>query len=76
MVGPSPALPVIEGVTVKRDGLLSPTSRKAPFVMKLSPIHPGEVLRDDFLAPNSVSANGLAMHIRVRASRIGEIINA
>jgi addiction module HigA family antidote len=42
---------------------------------KIPPIHPGEVLRGDFLAPNKLSASRLAMDIRVPASRIGEIIN-
>jgi addiction module HigA family antidote len=42
---------------------------------KLSPVHPGEVLREDFLTPNALSANRLAMDLRVPASRIGEIIH-
>jgi len=42
---------------------------------KLTPVHPGEVLRDDFLVPSNITANRLALDIRVSASRIGEIIN-
>lgn len=36
--------------------------------------HPGEVLREEFMAPLELSANGLAMALRVPATRIGEIV--
>jgi len=36
--------------------------------------HPGEVLREEFLVPLGLSANGLAMALRVPATRIGEIV--
>lgn len=35
--------------------------------------HPGEVLREEFLDPLSMSANALAMALRVPATRISEI---
>lgn len=38
-------------------------------------IHPGEVLREDFLAPLKLSANALAQALRVPATRIHEIVN-
>jgi addiction module HigA family antidote len=38
-------------------------------------IHPGEILREDFLMPLGMSANALAIALHVPATRIGEIIN-
>ena len=42
---------------------------------KLPPIHPGEVLLEDFMKPLDLSANRLATELRVPATRIGEIIH-
>ncbi len=41
----------------------------------LPPIHPGEMLREEFLVPMGLSANALAIAIGVPATRIGEIVN-
>jgi addiction module HigA family antidote len=41
--------------------------------MKISPPHPGDVLREDFLKPLGITANALAKAIRVPASRTAEI---
>lgn len=38
------------------------------------PIHPGEVLREEFLVPLNISANALALTIGVSANRITEIV--
>lgn len=38
-------------------------------------VHPGEMLREDFLVPLNLSANALALALRVPATRISEIIN-
>src|SRR4051812_29559849 len=38
-------------------------------------IHPGEILREEYLVPLNISANALAMALHVPASRIGEIVN-
>lgn len=35
--------------------------------------HPGEVLREEFMAPLGLSANRLAMELAVPATRIGDI---
>ncbi|MHB1551713.1 MAG: HigA family addiction module antitoxin [Vulcanimicrobiaceae bacterium] len=40
---------------------------------KITPTHPGEVLLEDFLRPLNMSANALAMALRVPVSRIAEI---
>ena len=41
---------------------------------KLPNIHPGEVLKDEFLSPMNVSAYRLAKEINVPETRISEII--
>lgn len=41
---------------------------------KLAPIHPGEVLLEEFLKPMHLSQNKLALAIRVPARRINEIV--
>jgi len=40
---------------------------------KLPPIHPGEILREDFLKPLGLSMNRLALDLRVPVTRIAEI---
>src|SRR5271167_2226412 len=41
----------------------------------MSPVHPGEILRDDFLKPLGLSVNRLALDLHVPATRIGEIVH-
>jgi antitoxin HigA-1 len=41
----------------------------------LDPIHPGEILKEDFLIPLGISINRLAMDIAVPPGRISEIVN-
>jgi addiction module HigA family antidote len=41
---------------------------------KLSPIHPGEVLLEEFIKPLSLSQNRLAIDIGVDTRRINEIV--
>lgn len=40
---------------------------------KLKPVHPGEVLREEFMKPLGLSRNKLALQLRVPATRISEI---
>ena len=42
---------------------------------RLPPIHPGEILRQEFLSPLGMSANELALALRVPATRINDIVN-
>lgn len=42
---------------------------------KIDPIHPGEILFEEFLKPMNLSQNRLAMDIRVPARRINEIVH-
>ena len=41
----------------------------------LGPLHPGEVLLEEYLKPMGISQNKLALSMRVPAQRISEIIN-
>jgi addiction module HigA family antidote len=41
---------------------------------KLKPVHPGEILREEFLKPLELSMNRVAMDLRVPVTRIAEII--
>jgi addiction module HigA family antidote len=42
--------------------------------VKLVPIHPGEILNEEFLKPLSLSQNRLALALGVPARRINEIV--
>ncbi len=42
---------------------------------KLTPIHPGEILREEFMRPLEISINRLARDIAVPPNRISEIVN-
>ena len=41
----------------------------------LPPIHPGEILRADFMEPLGLSMNRLALDLRVPVTRIAEIVH-
>lgn len=41
---------------------------------KIPPVHPGEILLEDYLKPTGISQNQLALNMRVPAGRIYEII--
>ena len=41
---------------------------------KLAPVHPGEVLHEEFLRPLGLSQNRLALDVGVPARRINEIV--
>jgi len=41
---------------------------------KIKPVHPGEILLEEFLKPFGLSQNRLALDIRVPARRINEIV--
>jgi addiction module HigA family antidote len=40
----------------------------------LAPVHPGEILAEDFMAPIGLTANQLALSLRIPANRITAII--
>jgi antitoxin HigA-1 len=41
---------------------------------KLKPIHPGEILREEFMAPLNLNANALSLALHVPAPSVYEII--
>ncbi len=43
-------------------------------INNMRPIHPGEILREEFLIPLGMSAHALAMAIHVPAPRINDIV--
>jgi len=42
---------------------------------RLPSIHPGEILREEFMAPLDVSMNALALALRVPVTRVAEIVH-
>jgi addiction module HigA family antidote len=53
----------------------SPTTTKYKEGDKLPPIPPGEILRSEFMDPLNLSANKLALHMGVPATRVHAILN-
>ncbi len=43
-------------------------------INRMRPVHPGEVLREDFLAPLNLSVNALSVSLGVPSTRIHEIV--
>ena len=43
-------------------------------VNRMRPVHPGEVLREDYLVPLGLSVNALAVALGAPATRIHEIV--
>lgn len=43
-------------------------------VNRMRPVHPGEVLREDYLIPLGLSVNALSLALGVPATRIHEIV--
>ena len=41
----------------------------------MRPIHPGEILREEYVLPLGLSANRLAIELRVPVTRISKILN-
>lgn len=46
----------------------------APREKKLAPVHPGEVLYEEFIVPTRISIHRLALELRVPANRMQEIV--
>jgi len=42
---------------------------------KLKPVHPGEILREEFMKPLGLSMNRMAIDLRVPVTRIADIVN-
>jgi addiction module HigA family antidote len=44
------------------------------FKNRMRPVHPGEILREDFLVPFNLSASALAKALNVPSARISDIV--
>jgi addiction module HigA family antidote len=42
---------------------------------KIKPVHPGEILREEFMEPLGLSMNRMAMDLRVPVTRVADIVN-
>jgi antitoxin HigA-1 len=42
---------------------------------KLKPVHPGEILREEFMRPLGLSVNRVALELRVPVTRMAEIVH-
>jgi addiction module HigA family antidote len=43
-------------------------------INKMRPIHPGEILREEFIVPMGMTAHALALELKVPAPRINDIV--
>jgi antitoxin HigA-1 len=42
---------------------------------KLKPVHPGEILSEEFMAPLGLNMSKMAMDLRVPVTRIADVVN-
>ena len=42
---------------------------------KIKPVHPGEIIREEFMVPLGLTMNRVAMDLRVPVTRIADIVN-
>ncbi len=42
---------------------------------KLKPVHPGEILREEFMKPLGLSMNRMALDLRVPLTRVADIVH-
>lgn len=47
--------------------------KKGKAKKKMAPVHPGEILREDFMKPLQLSMNRLALELRVPLTRVADI---
>ena len=68
-----------KGDTERRDSNAAPARRdytaRRKASTRLRPVHPGEILREDYMKPLGLSMNKLALGLRVPVTRIAEIVH-
>lgn len=66
----------VKAVSIKREDLDAGRIDLADVTTgkRLPPIHPGEILRDDFLAPLKITVYTLAQAIKVPRSRVNDVV--
>ena len=62
-------------MTLKSRTTTEQNSRSRALAKRMPPVHPGEMLREEFLLPLRLSANALAIAIGVPATRVAEIVH-
>jgi addiction module HigA family antidote len=78
----TPQAPCIRGQRIRVTGIIDLLANLRGYVIPkwltrttFPPIHPEEILREEFLSPLGISANQLAIDLRVPATRINGIVN-
>jgi len=61
-------------MTIKRDELDKLDFSDVRSGRRLPPVHPGEILREEFLTPLKISVYELAIAIKVPRSRVNDIV--
>ncbi len=61
-------------IVSEKMGAYSATPASEAVFNGMRPIHPGEILREEFLAPMGITAHALAMALQVPAPRIHDIV--
>lgn len=61
--------------TITREALRKGTRREEPVKKTLDPIHPGEILLEEFMKPLGVSQNQLARDLDVPVARVNDIVH-
>ncbi len=61
--------------TISKSRTTTESVSKRELKNRMPPVHPGEMLREEFMVPLGLSANALALALRVPATRISEIVN-
>ncbi len=63
-------------MTVRREDLEQGVAQFSETVTgsRLAPVHPGEVLRDEFLAPMGLSVYALAQALKVSRARLNDLV--
>jgi antitoxin HigA-1 len=57
-----------------RSSIITKGKMMARPLNRMRPVHPGEILREDFLAPLQLSVNALSIALGVPATRLHEIV--
>jgi antitoxin HigA-1 len=57
-----------------RSSIITKGKLMARPVNRMRPVHPGEILREDFLVPLQLSVNALSISLGVPATRLHEIV--
>ena len=61
-------------MTIKRDDLDKTDFSDVRSGRRLPPVHPGEILHDEFLTPLGMSVYALALALKVPRSRVNDIV--